>query len=294
MRTILRNISISLLLLLTVSAAGRAQSETFVYKDASGLFFRCDPDTKTAALIATQEKNAKKYRLESIVVPATVSVEEGTISTGGTSQGVQVYTVTAVDDNALRGATAYRITFAEPSSIVTLGERALYDVWASGTLTLPSSLRLIKKEAVCVVVGKDAADYISKLVLPASLDSLCVSAIVLDRLQELVFTGAVPPCCEVLREGLGAYNPWTAADACTSPDVKVTYPEEAYDAYQQRFGIGDYFTCFKQEPETPTGVETIREAEGSSEDSVARKVIQGGRVTIIRGTRTYNLFGQGL
>lgn len=297
MRNVIRDIVFGLLLVGAASASAKPKEESFVHKDASGLFFRCDPDTKTAVLIATQEKNQKKYRMEHIVVPATVTVEEGNISTGGTSQSEQVYTVTEVDDNALKGATAYTITFAEPSSIVTLGERALYDVWASGTLTLPSSLRLIKREALYVVVGSTAADYISRLVLPASLDSLCVSAIVLDRLQELVFTGAEPPRCEVLRQITGARNPWTAEDAATSPDVKVTYPESAYDAYQKRFGIGDYFTCFKkEEPETPTGIEETLGARSSSpapEDSAARKVLQNGRVTIIRGTRTYSLFGQG-
>ena len=300
MQSMQRGFLISILLLTTVVVTGKPLSDIFVYKDASGLYFRCNSDTKQAVLIPTQEKNAKKYRMEHIGVPTTVTVEEGNISTGGTSQSEQVYTVTEVDDNALKGATAYSITFAEPSSIVTLGERALYDVWASGTLTLPSSLRLMKREALYVVVGKNAADYISKLVLPASLDSLCVSAVVLDRLQELVFEGTVPPRCEVLRDGLGAYNPWTAEDAATSPDVMVTYPESAFDAYKKRFGIGDYFTCFKKDdPETPTGVEVIEDAvvkrsSPASEDSVVRKVMQNGRVVIIRSNRTYNLFGQGM
>lgn len=300
MRTFLRDILAVLLLLGVAGVSAKPKEEPFVYKDANGLYFRCNPDTKTASLIATQEKNTKKYRMEHIVVPAAITVEEGTISTGGTSQGGQIYTVTEVDDNALKGATAYSITFAEPSSIVTLGERALYDVWASGTLTLPSSLRLMKREALYVVVGKTAADYISKLVLPASLDSLCVSAVVLDRLQELVFEGTVPPRCEVLRGGLGAYNPWTAEDACTEASVKVTCPKEAEESYRQQFGIGNYFTCFKKDdPETPTGVEEIEDAvvkrsSPASEDSVVRKVMQNGRVVIIRSNRTYNLFGQGL
>ena len=279
-------------LLLAISAMS-VSAESFVHKDASGLYFRCDPNTMTAALIATQQKNAKKYRMESIVVPATVTVEQGTISTGGTSQDEMVFTVTEVEANALKDATAYSITFAEPSSITTLGERALYNVWVSGTLTLPSSLREIKREAIYVVVGKNAADYISQLVLPASLDSLCVSAIVLDRLEELVFTGTVPPRCEVLRQTTGAYNPWTAADACTDANVKVTYPEEAYDAYQKCFGIGNYFAVFKMEdPETPTAAEQVMDGMKTSSVSTARKVIQNGRVTIIRGGRTYSLFGQ--
>ena len=282
-------------LLLAISAMS-VSAQSFVHKDASGLYFRCDPNTMTAALIATQQKNAKKYRMESIVVPATVTVEQGTISTGGTSQDEMVFTVTEVEANALKDATAYSITFAEPSSITTFGERALYNVWVSGTLTLPSSLREIKREAIYVVVGKNAADYISRLVLPASLDSLCVSAIVLDRLEELVFTGTVPPRCEVLRQTTGAYNPWTAADACTDADVKVTYPEEAYDAYQKCFGIGNYFAAFKTEdPETPTGIgetDVLSGARSSSPASNVRKVLQGGRVVIIRDNRAYNLFGQ--
>lgn len=283
-------------LLCSVGTEAEPQLQPFVQKDASGLYFRCDPNTMTAALLPTQEKNAKKYRMENIVVPATITVEQGTISTGGTSQGEMVFTVTELEDNALKGATAYSITFAEPSSIVTLGERALYDVWVSGTLTLPSSLKLIKKEAVYVVVGKEAADYISKLVLPASLDSLCVSAIVLDRLQELCFMGTTPPRCEVLREGVGAYNPWTAVEACTSPDVKVTYPEGAYEAYNDCFGIGDYFNSFEgpQDTETPTAVEQTHVSDEQTSSVSARKVMQGGRVVIIRGTRSYNLFGQGL
>lgn len=292
----MRNIHQTIVCFLLAISAMSVSAQSFVHKDASGLYFRCDPNTMTAALIATQQKNAKKYRMESIVVPATVTVEQGTISTGGTSQDEMVFTVTEVEANALKDATAYSITFAEPSSITTFGERALYNVWVSGTLTLPSSLCEIKREAIYVVVGKNAADYISRLVLPASLDSLCVSAIVLDRLEELVFTGTVPPRCEVLRQTTGAYNPWTAADACTDADVKVTYPEEAYDAYQKCFGIGNYFAAFKTEdPETPTGIgetDVLSGARSSSPASNVRKVLQGGRVVIIRDNRAYNLFGQ--
>ena len=92
-------------LLLAISAMS-VSAQSFVHKDASGLYFRCDPNTMTAALIATQQKNAKKYRMESIVVPATVTVEQGTISTGGTSQDEMVFTVTEVEANALKDATA--------------------------------------------------------------------------------------------------------------------------------------------------------------------------------------------
>ncbi len=290
MRTIKRIIVFPLFLITWVSLMATPVADSFVHKDVSGLYFRCDPNTMTATLIPTQEKNAKKYRMENIVVPKSVVIEKGTISTDGTSQDNLVFTVIALEDNALKGAIAYSITFEEPSSITTFGERALYDVWVSGTLVLPSSLRLIKKEAVYVVVGSSAADYISKLVLPSSLDSLCVSAIVLDRLQELQFLGVTPPRCEVLREGIGAYNPWTAATARTSPDVKVTYPNEAYDAYRQCFGIGDYFTAFA-EPETPTEVD---ETDVSSSADTPRKVIQDGKMVIIFGTCRYNLFGQGL
>lgn len=293
MQMMRRVIVLPFLLMTVFVVEAKPLLQSFVHKDVSGLYFRCDPNTMTAALIATQEKNAKKYRMETITVPTTVTVEQGTISTGGTSQDEMVFTVTEVDDNALKGATAYSITFAEPSSITTFGERALYDVWVSGTLTLPSSLRLIKREAIYVVVGKNAADYISKLVLPEALDSLCVSAIVLDRLEELEFKGATPPRCEVLRQTTGAYNPWTAADACTDTNVKVTYPEEAYDAYQKCFGIGNYFAAFKTEdPETPTAAEQVMDGMKTSSVSTARKVIQNGRVTIIRGGRTYSLFGQ--
>ena len=288
-----RGFLILILLLATVVVTGKPLSDIFVYKDASGLYFRCNSDTKQAVLISTQEKNAKKYRMTNIVVPATITVDEGTISSGGTSQVEQVYTVTELDDDALKSATAYSITFEEPSSITTFGERALYDVWVSGTLTLPSSLRLMKREALYVVVGKNAADFISKLVLPASLDSLCVSAIVLDRLEELEFKGATPPRCEVLRQAMGAYNPWTAADACTDSEVKVTYPDGAFAAYQKCFGIGNYFAAFKSsDPETPTAVEETSREKSDSSDAGAHKAIVNGRVMIIRGGRTYSLFGQ--
>lgn len=293
MQSMQRGFLISILLLATVVVTGKPLSDIFVYKDASGLYFRCNSDTKQAVLIPTQEKNAKKYRMTNIVVPATITVDEGTISSGGTSQVEQVYTVTELDDNALKSATAYSIAFEEPSSIATFGERALYDVWVSGTLTLPSSLRLMKREALYVVVGKNAADFISKLVLPASLDSLCVSAIVLDRLEELEFKGATPPRCEVLRQAMGAYNPWTAADACTDSEVKVTYPDGAFVAYQKCFGIGNYFVEFKSsDPETPSAVEETSREKSDSSDAGAHKAIVNGRVMIIRGGRTYSLFGQ--
>ena len=77
----------------------------------------------------------------------------------------------------------------------------------------------------------------------------------------------------------------------TPADIAVEYPEGCKDIYKERAGIGDYFTVFA-EPETPTGVEETLGARSSA--GAARKVMRNGRVTIIRGTRTYSLFGQGL
>ena len=123
------------------------------------------------------------------------------------------------------------------------------------------------------------------LVLPASLDSLSLSAIVLPNIQKIVFLGSTPPRCAINKGSLTAYNPWTSDnDGATPADIKIEVPKGASDAYKQAAGIGDYFTCFKQD--TPTAMDNMREAVAP-----ATKSLRNGMLIIERNGAYYDARG---
>ena len=258
--------------------------------DVDQLWYSCDPATREATVITCQNaKTGYVYEQANVFVPATITVSGASMGGDSSSESENTYTVTEIGEGALEGAWAQTLAFGKGSQVRIIRRRGLYGLGIK-TLELPASLRVIEEEGLYIRSSQKTQSFIATLVLPAGLDSLGLSSIVLNRLQKLRFLGMTPPKCATA-EG-DARNPWTAADNATPEDITVEYPEGCRDLYKERAGIGDYFTAFA-EPETPTGVEDT-DAETRSSAGAARKVMQGGRVTIIRGTRSYNLFGQGL
>ena len=252
--------------------------------DVDQLWYSCDPATREATVIACRNAQTDYvYDQANIFVPATITVGGASFGGGSGSESENVYTVTEIGESAFEGSWAQTLTFDAESKVRVIRRRGLYGIGIK-TLDLPASLRVIEEQGLCIRSSQKTKSFISTLILPAGLDSLGLGAVALNKLQKLRFLGMTPPKCAVA-EG-DARNPWTTTDNATPADIVVEYPEGCKDAYKERAGIGDYFTTFA-EPETPTGVEETQDANGS-----ARKVLQGGKVFIIRGTRSYNLFGQ--
>lgn len=252
--------------------------------DVDQLWYSCDPATREATVIACRNAQTDYvYDQANIFVPATITVGGASFGGGSGSESENVYTVTEIGESAFEGSWAQTLTFDTESKVRVIRRRGLYGIKIK-TLDLPASLRVIEEQGLCIRSSQIAKSFISTLVLPAGLDSLGLGAVALNKLQKLRFLGMTPPKCAVA-EG-EARNPWTTADNATPADIAIEYPEGCKEAYKEHAGIGDYFTAFT-EPETPTGVEEMQDANSS-----ARKVLQGGRVLIICGTRSYNLFGQ--
>ena len=259
--------------------------------DVDQLWYSCDPATREATVITCQNaKTGYVYEQANVFIPATITVGGANYGGGSGSESENVYTVTEIGESAFEGSWIQTLSFDPESKVRVIRRRGLYGVGIK-TLDLPASLRVIEEQGLYISSSKIAKSFISTLVLPAGLDSLGLSAIVLNKLQKLRFLGMTPPKCAIA-EG-DARNPWTSAGVVTPADIVVEYPEGCKDIYKERAGIGDYFTVFS-EPETPTGVEEPDTSGIRSSSESARKVLQGGRVVIIRGTRSYNLFGQGL
>lgn len=259
--------------------------------DVDGLYYRCDKQTREAVVIACQnEETGNVYQEANIFIPTTITVGGANYGGGSGTESENTYTVTEIGEQAFEGSWAQTFTFDKGSQVRIIRRRGLYGIKIK-TLDLPESLRVIEEEGLYIRSSQIAKSYIAMLVLPAGLDSLGLSSIVLNRLQKIRFLGMTPPKCATA-EG-DARNPWTAADNATPEDIAVEYPEGCRDIYKDCAGIGDYFTAFA-ESETPTGIEETLGARTSSSAESVRKVMHNGRVVIIRGTRTYSLFGQGL
>ena len=278
---------LTLLLLLSFMSLS---AQTFTY-DADGLYYSCDPATHEAVVIACKSaKTDYVYEQANVFVPATITVSGASIGGGSGSESANVYTVTEIGESAFEGSWAQTFAFDNESKVRVIRRRGLYGLGIK-TIVLPASLRVIEEQGLCIRSSQKTQSFISTLILPAGLDSLGLGAVALNRLQTLRFLGMTPPKC-ALADG-NARNPWTADGNATPADIVVEYPEGCKDIYKERAGIGDYFTAFA-EPETPTGVEEPDTSGIRSSAESARKVLQGGRVVIIRGTRSYNLFGQGM
>jgi hypothetical protein len=242
-----------------------------------------------AVVISCQDKTAGYiYQQNAILIPATVVVSSGSIGGGGGSETEKVFAVTEIGEEALKGAWAFAITFDDKSNLRVIRKRGMYSISSvSGTLTLPASLRVIEEEGLYVKSSAKAKNFISTLVLPAGLDSLGKSAIVLNKLQTLQFLGTTPPKCHYTESS----NPWAGTDAATPDNITVTYPEGAYAAYNNRKGIGTYFTSFTGPDETPTGIDRYAGILPAGEDG-AMKIVRNGQVLILRDGRFYTMLGR--
>ena len=266
------------------ACAQQLGAQTFTYKDG-GIWYLCNETTKEAVLVASKSADdGYVYTDDALHIPATITVSGGSYSGGGGSESSNVYAVTEIGEGALKDSWAFTITFDDKSNLRVIRKQGLYGISVSGTLTLPASLRVIEEEGLYVKSSAKAKDFISTLVLPAGLDSLGKSAIVLNKLQTLQFLGTTPPKCHYTESS----NPWAGTDAATPDNITVTYPEGAYAAYNNRKGIGTYFTSFTGPDETPTGLEERQETERAT----AVKVMRNGQVLIVREGRCYTAMGQ--
>ena len=236
-----------------------------------GLFYELNNETQTATLI--RESTSSKYEIEDIVIPVSVSQDE------------REYPVVALGQGALRNTTAKTITFAEGSQVTELGMQAFQGAVNVQELELPEGIKLIP--TTCIHNAAATAPMtLKKLVLPASIDSLCVMAFALPQLETLEFKGAVPPSIATKETATWTQNPWqisTTHANNTNKDAVVTVPKGALEAYQNTAWIGDYFiTIVAKEA---TGVEKVEQ------DAKAVKFLQDGHLYIRHNGRTYNVLG---
>lgn len=246
-------------LLATSHATAETQAVSSSLLRCDGLFYDCDIATMQAELVQSQTLKGI-YTATEIVIPASITVGTGDGQTGsGMEQGEVTYTVVCIGARAFAGATATSIVFATPSNVATIKTLAFSN--------LPN--------------------LTGKLVLPASLQTLELSSIILPGLTEIEFLGSVPPDCELSDADNGAYNPWTTLEASTSEDITITVPEGAWEAYQDAPGIGDYFTCLRRDPGPGTGCSDIQ-----ADMPRVQKTMRNGRICILRDGTYYDLQGQ--
>jgi len=252
------------ILVIALMATGKATAETqakmAILRPDTVLFYDCDATTMQAEVTTCQIGKNRIYLSDNIVIPATFKVNTSSGQTGGgIQQGEETYTVLSIGAQAFAGATATSIVFANPSNVATIKTRAFSN--------LPN--------------------LTGKLVLPASLQTLELSSIILPELTEIEFLGSVPPDCELSDADNGAYNPWTTLEASTSEDITITVPNGAWEAYQDAPGIGDYFTCLRRDPGPGTGCSDIQ-----ADMPRVQKTMRNGRICILRDGTYYDLQGQ--
>ena len=226
------------------------------------ILYECDYSAKEAILLENYddiEEEVYPYTQTNFVVPSTITLTGVSASMGG-------------------DPSTSKLTLP----VVELGERALKDANASSvTFATPSNIRAIRTNAFM-----NMKNMTGKLTLPASLEHLAISSILLPNITEIEFLGTTPPECDTDDGNKSAYNPWTASVTNLTPsNIKVTVPVGSEDLYKSAVGIGDYFDCFKNSG-SGTGI-----AETVATGSHARKVIMNGQMYILRDGRLYNALG---
>ena len=83
-------------------------------------------------------------------------------------------------------------------------------------------------------------------------------------------------------------------DGTTFADIEIEVSDGAKKAYKVAAGIGDYFTCFKQD--TPTALDDNANAPVASDElcpsaSVLKRIVNG-MLIIERNGKTYNTLGK--
>ena len=211
----------------------------------NGLYFELNNETQTATLIRLN--TSWKYEIEDIVIPVSVTQEE------------REYPVVALGQGALRNTTAKTITFAEGSKVAELGMQAFQAAVNVQELELPEGIKLIPTTAIHNATASNPMQM-KKLVLPASVDSLCVMAMALPQLETLEFKGAVPPSIATKETATWTQNPWqiSTTHVCnTNKEAVVIVPKGALEAYKNTAWIGDYFTTIVEKEDPIVEVATI-------------------------------------
>lgn len=238
-----------------------------------GLYYQLSDD-QTATLIRLN--TSSMYEIEDIVIPVSVSKDE------------VAYPVVALGQGALRNTTANTITFAEGSQVSAIGMQAFQGAVNVQELELPEGIKIIPTTAIHNATPS-APMTLKKLILPSTVDSLCLMAFALPQLDTLVFKGSVPPSIATKVTATWTQNPWqisTTHANNTATTAKVIVPKGALEAYQNTAWIGDYFTSIVEAEEDHTGVETIY-----SENDKAVKLIINGQLYIRHNGRIYNVLG---
>lgn len=194
-----------------------------------GLYYELNNVTRTATLIRLN--TTFKYEIEDIFIPVSVRQEN------------REYPVVALGQGALRNTTAKTITFAEGSQVKELGMQAFQGAVNVQELELPEGIKMIP--TTCIHNAAAASPMtLKKLVLPASIDSLCVMAFALPQLDTIVFKGTVPPSIATKETATWTQNPWqisTTHANNTDTLAVVVVPYGTKEAYQNTPWIGDYF-----------------------------------------------------
>ena len=252
------------------------ESEKLPAKDTiqvEGLYYELNNIARTATLIRLNTN--WKYEIDDILIPVSV-YQEG-----------RAYPVVALGQGALRNTTAKSVTFAEGSQVKELGMQAFQGAVNVQELELPEGIKMIP--ATCIHNAAAASPMtLKKLVLPASIDSLCVMAFALPQLDTIVFKGTVPPSIATKETATWTQNPWqisTTHANNTDTLAVVVVPKGALEVYKNTAWIGDYFKIIIEESEAQ-GFESI-----NVRDDKAVKFIYNGQLYIRRNGRTYNVQG---
>lgn len=225
-----------------------------LYDDSVDMYYEVDYVPEEEASLANRvDIYGEPYDQAVLTIPAVIYNDGGVVSTTGpATQHEYLLKVVEIGQYALYQASVQQVVFAEGSNLRVIREGGMSCMYnLTGTLTLPEGIALIEKEGL--YAGDNGGEMpLTKLVLPSSLDSLCLRSIVLDEVEEIEFLGMVPPHCEMTKSGSDYTGlPWMIdknSSHNTSKTIKVIVPNGALHAYQQAAGIGDYFTCLEEKP----------------------------------------------
>ena len=225
--------------------------------EVDSLWYFTYPQTGSAVLTKSDmwKPNHKSkygyYPQSTLIIPSEIVIDAQSIGGGSGKVTLQV---TGIGTDAFKKALASSVEFASGSHVDSIATFAFYSM----------------------------SNMTGKLVLPASLANLSVSAILLPDITEIEFLGTTPPMCEIV----DTYNPWTSASNGATPNtIKVTVPEGTWSTYKEAIGIGDYFTCFKGDD--PTGVTELENAPAK-----ACKVMRNGQLLIQKAEVLYTAEGK--
>ena len=231
------------------------ESKSEQYDATSGLLYQLDTDTHEAVILDWASMvPGQVYEQETLTVLAYFEVKSLGISMGGDSQSSNKVYVVEIGEKGFYGAKATSVVFADDSHVGVIRKQALANMPnMGGTLTLP-----------------------------ASLERLEISSILLPFIKKIVFLGTEPPEC--LSDE--TYNPWTSEGLSTPSDIEVVVPTGCFSKYKAKAGLGTYFSNMHAE-----GEETLTALDKTEADAVPVKILNGGRIVILRNGRAYDFTG---